>query len=153
MKKQKSITSSLNWKHQSRQLLFDAKTEQEFVGAAIWCGKEAHALRGIPQSVQQSVTKWLWANKDAILSGTFVLTPSASEELSVKSWPKSWISKICHIMNPHAYPLIHDSQIMKSLSCSTFAKWQAELVNYRSQVASMTDDDIYEMESTLWAKA
>ena len=65
--------------------------------------------------------------------------------------PISYISKVCHILNPHGYPLIFDSYARDAVNITTLEEFNKLLVNLREEVNIKTRKEICKIDSALWA--
>lgn len=146
---QADVNLSMNWKHTCRKLFDSAKSLQDFSDAARWCGKAANVLRSIPKAQFHAFAKWLYDHLEDIKNGTFVYDVRISI-LGVSTYPKSFIAKICHIINPHAYPLIWDSHVVEHFNKQNIP-WSQAVATAKAKFQNAPDDDIYSYDSILWA--
>lgn len=146
---QANVDLSMNWKHTCRKLFDSAKSLQEFSDAVHLCGNAAHVLRTIPKEQFAAFAKWLYGHLEKIKNGTFVYDVR-SQIPGVSTYPKSFIAKICHIINPHAYPLIWDSHVGAQLKKQNIS-WSKAVATAKANFQTAPDDDIYSYDSILWA--
>ncbi|MGN0186661.1 MAG: hypothetical protein ACI392_02820 [Paludibacteraceae bacterium] len=146
---QASVNLSMTWKRSCKQLFDLAKTLQEFSDAVYWCGKAANVLRTIPKAEFPAFANWLYIHLADIQNGTFVYDVRIPIS-GVSTYPRSFIAKICHIINPHAYPLIWDSHVVEHLKNQN-TTWNQAVNAAKAQFQNAPDDDIYRYDSILWA--
>lgn len=76
-------------------------------------------------------------------------------ELKLENDPLSYITKICHIVNPKKCPLIWDSQIRDALDIRNSndgkEKYKKLLEISCRLLKDYKPDDVYRIESTIWA--
>lgn len=67
--------------------------------------------------------------------------------------PLSYITKICHIINPKGCPLIWDSKVREALKIKSKTQYKEVLINARNTVSegNYSDEEIYDIESAIWA--
>ena len=67
--------------------------------------------------------------------------------------PTSFISKICHIVNPKDYPLIWDANVKKALKIGeSKTKWQEKISELqKQQKGKESDEKLYLHDSELWS--
>ena len=148
---QADVNLSMNWKHTCRKLFDSAKSLQDFSDAVHWCGNAAHVLRTIPKEQFAAFAKWLYDNLEEIKNGTFVYDVDVLIQIpGVSKYPKSFIAKICHIINPHACPLIWDSHVVEQLKKQNIP-WSRAVATAKEKFQNAPDDDIYSYDSILWA--
>lgn len=157
-----SIEGSVNWKKESFDVLFsnwhtaNDKTMSLLFQAVADRGNGWAVRKG---SLRKATCDWLVQHRYEIPTG----------ELNIFSGPDigmgvgrqiSAISKICHIINPHCYPVIWDSHIKDILKANE-SNWDEKVKQYVTehedlyQIDNLQADDwrerIYRAESTLWA--
>ena len=143
---QANVDLSMTWKRSCKRLFYSAKTLKEFSDAVRLCGNVAHVSRTIPTKEFAAFAEWLYSHLDEIKNGTFSMTISPFGK-----YPASWVSKICHIINPHAYPLIWDSHVVAHLK-SQNTNWDEAVADAKAKFQDASDEDIYLYDSTLWAR-
>ena len=121
---------SLSWKENGYNLLKDAKDEKEFSEAVLWCGITGNVSRTVAKRSFKEFSNYLFNKRQEILEGNYSL-------LKVKEFdnkkPISYISKVCHILNPHGYPLIYDSYVRDAVNITTLEEFNKLLVNLRKK--------------------
>lgn len=137
---------SLSWKKQSKQLL-STKDLSDFKKAIRWCGVAGNVARTVKKERQEEFAKILFSHLDEINNGTFM----SWNNLDIGK-PVSWISKICHIINPHMYPIIYDIEIRNKLGIRNLDEYFHFIEVLRSRVKSIKADDIYKLDSIIWAE-
>lgn len=144
-----SYRHSLWWKEESYNLLKGATTKGDFAQAVKWCGVLGGVTRTVSKKDFEAFAEYLFDQKNDIQKGNFDLdqTPIFS-----KKQPISWTSKICHILNPFAYPLAYDGNVKKTLQIKNieqFLQINKDLAklwkNKRNRKAA------YRLDSTIWA--
>ena len=139
---------SLSWKENGYKLLKAAKDEKEFSGAVLWCGITGNVSRTVAKRFFKEFSDHLFNKRQEILEGKYSL-------LKVKEFdnkkPISYISKVCHILNPHGYPLLYDSYVRDSVNITTLEEFNKLIVNLRKEVNTKTREEIYKIDSALWA--
>lgn len=150
---------SLTWKNESRNLLLSAKDKTTFTKAFKWCGDHAGVSRTISGSNLNVVGEWLWKHLDDIKKGTFLInndsfiaTNASDDPPTVSKYPISWISKICHIINPIDYPIIYDGATRGNLK-NLGTDWKCEFERLRKLYKSpkISIQEAYKYDSQLWA--
>ena len=140
---------SLYWKLLSYKLLTKAKDKTEFCEAVLWCGKAGNVIRSVNKKSQSAFCEYVFTEKNEILKGTFDIFNCKS--FNNKS-PKSFVSKICHIMNPRMYPLIYDENVRKSLKIKKDKEFKEKEEEYKKKVRFWSRKRIYRLDSKMWAE-
>lgn len=65
--------------------------------------------------------------------------------------PLSYITKICHIINPKGCPLIWDRKIRDALSIKNKETYKKYLKTMRKSVKNKALEEIYNIDSAIWA--
>lgn len=150
------VEMSLTWKKQSYYLLEKAKTEDEMKKAVLWCGKNGHALRGLAKKELENISQKLGSSLFGKDHSGIVFGCDLVEEI-VKSDKKvySWISKICHILNPIDNPIIYDSKTRRYFHVFSKADWDSQASafknTYHSDFERLKREDAYTIDSVIWA--
>ena len=116
---------SLAWKKQSYDLIVcalknmnKAQAEKDLIRAIIWCGEKGHAFYRHSKKTDSCaivIKDWLLGLKDY----NKVVFKEEVEFFVLKGIRYySWISKICHILNPFDNPLCYDSRTRTYLKIS-----------------------------------
>lgn len=71
--------------------------------------------------------------------------------LNLSKEPLSYITKICHIINPNGCPLIWDFKIRDALGIKNKKTYKDYLEKMRNFVEKYNREDIYNIDSTIWA--
>ena len=139
---------SLSWKENGYNLLKAAKDEKEFSEAVLWCGITGNVSRTVAKRSFKEFSNYLFNKRQEILEGKYSL-------LKVKEFdnkkPISYISKVCHILNPYGYPLIYDSYVRAAVNITTLEEFNKLIVNLKEEVNTKTREEIYKIDSALWA--
>lgn len=77
------------------------------------------------------------------------------EKLNLEKDPLSYITKICHIVNPKKCPLIWDIQIRDAFNLRDSANGKTDYKEYIKTACKLVNkyksEDVYSLESTIWA--
>ena len=138
---------SISWKQNAAKVLY-TKDKEEFYSAVWWIGVTGNVSRTVPNTQFETFAKFMFDNRDKISSGELKITDI---ELQIDKKPISWISKICHIMNPHKYPLIYDENIRSALGIKDAIQFVETTEDFRNKITHKKIDDIYKMDSIIWA--
>lgn len=144
---------SLAWKQESHDLLMEAWNDRVAFEKVLleMVGKNGNVLRSVKKTEQHGFCSRIFENREAIKGGTFNIF--SLNGICSKN-PLSYISKICHIINPKAYPLIWDSHVMKKLRINYRRdRWDEKVAEERERVANLSEKEAYENESAIWADA
>ena len=139
---------SLSWKENGYKLLKAAKDEKEFSEAVLWCGITGNVSRTVIKRSFKEFSNYLFNKRQEILEGKYSLL--IVKEFDNKK-PISYISKVCHILNPHGYPLIFDSYVRDAVNITTLEEFNKLIVILREEVNTKTREEIYKIDSALWA--
>ena len=139
---------SVCWKKTSHTLLTTAKDFESFADAVKWCGKVGNVTRTVSNKDFPDFVEYILDNKEDILNGNFEL-------VNVKAFsgskPVSWVSKICHILNPQKYPYIYDQFILKHFDITTAEEYDNLNLSLRVFRRNTSNEDAYSVDSEVWA--
>lgn len=142
------LCMSLKWKQRSYDaIVSSAGNKEKFVEAVLECGKGGHVLRTVSEPERDAFGAWVFDQYDMILAGKLRL--SDIPRFGGRA-PRSWVSKICHILNPWDYPIIFDSIVRERLGL-TERSWQSVMEKMRKKKDSVSRQELYEYDSKLWA--
>lgn len=142
------VCMSLKWKESSYEALSKSKGDKEaFAEAVLECGRGGHVLRTVSEEDRPFFCSWVLEHYDMIIAGTLKISdvPRFGDKT-----PKSWVSKICHILNPWDYPIIYDTHIREQLGV-TERTWQSAMEKRRKSKNEASRMELYEYDSRLWA--
>ena len=142
---------SVCWKKTSKQLFDQAIIDEiEFIEAVVWCGRIGYVLRSVKKERRKTFSDWLYKKQQNIRNGSFSIF---EEPFADGKNPISWISKICHIINPSCYPIIYDSHIRKifKIKIDIDFNYVSGVIKKEIEKDSLSDDEIYLRDSSLWA--
>ena len=139
---------SLYWKLLSYKLLTKAKDKREFAEAVLWCGNAGNVIRTVETDYQKDFCSFVFEKKNEILEGSF----NIFDCLKFGDRPLSYISKICHILNPRKYPLIYDSNIKNKFDIKNEKDFQKIIEEHKKKVRFWSRKRIYELDSKMWAE-
>lgn len=71
--------------------------------------------------------------------------------LNLSKEPLSYITKICHIINPNGCPIIWDKNIRDALDIKNKDAYKRYLINMRVFVKNKAREEIYNIDSDIWA--
>ena len=91
---------------------------------------------------------WLFEQKKYIERGEFNIAETI--EFGEKR-PLSWVSKVCHIMNPQSYPFIYDKYIRSLIELPNIERFMCWTESIRDKTKEWNDEEIYRLDSDLWA--
>ena len=146
-----SMNMSVEWKKQSKVLLDEAYNNQNmdaFKAAVIWCGTYGNVIRTVSSNDMLQFAKDLYNNISNIKNGTYSLS---QVNVYGKNQPKSYVSKICHIINPQQYPFIYDSKTKKRFKKNSINAWDGFILTERNDSKNEPTADLYEQDSRVWA--
>lgn len=140
------------WKVESHDLLLKYKKDKagfrEILHSVV--GKGSGVLRNVKKDDFPSFAEYVRKNLSKIESGEYDIF--SVESFSGKK-PTSFISKICHIVNPKDYPIIWDENVRKVLKVGSSRKeWQNKLEEFKSKQKCKTNEELYKIDSNLWAQ-
>ena len=97
----------------------------------------------------------MYAHYDDICHGVLDIF-SVRTAAGLANNPLSYITKICHIINPNAYPLIWDSRVRKNMGIyyrRGTGAWEEKFNRAREIVKAenIDEEEAYTRESKLWA--
>ncbi len=142
---------SMNWKRASKALFEKAYySKQEFYAAVLWCGLNGNVGRTVKKEDRNFYFGFLYDHLDEIKNGNFDFF-RRDEQSRLNKEPLSWTSKVCHIVNPKAYPIIWDSNIKKALNLNTEEEWMKKKLELKVEFGSKNEIEIYEFDSRIWA--
>ena len=140
------------WKVESHKLLLKYKDDKagfrEILHSVV--GKGSGVLRNIRKEDFPSFAEYVRKNLSKIGSGEFDIF--SVENFSGKK-PTSFISKICHIVNPKNYPIIWDENMRKILKVGSSRKeWQNKLEEFKSKQNGKKGEELYKIDSEFWSQ-
>ena len=147
---QANINHAVSWKENSYELLISAKDEKSFADAVKWCGVGGGVIRTVQKDCFDNFARYVFENKENILSGLFDLRTTEAFN-GVR--PISWVSKICHILNPQQYPLIYDDFVKKYFHINNIEQFWIVLLNEREKYQEKHSEEIYRKEASIWAES
>lgn len=148
---------ALHWKTESRKLMLKYEKDEKAFGIILHSvvGKGGGGvLRNISKECFPKFSKYTLDNLSSIKKGTFDI-------FKVKKFPDkqpiSFASKICHILNPKAYPLIYDSRVKRALKIGSGKKaeekWNYELSEIKRKLTGKESvEDLYNKDFDYWIK-
>lgn len=150
-KQQADSAMSVEWKKQSRKLLqnaIDTEDLKELTKAIIWCGTYGNVIRSVKKGEMEEFAEYILNNKKDILTGKYKVAKKWNPN---EKSAASYVSKICHILNPQAYPVIYDSRTKKRFKWNDMKKYNDNLQEWRNDCKNKSDVDLYKKDSDLWA--
>lgn len=145
-----NIEHAVSWKENSYNLLNEANDEASFMDAVKWCGTNGNVARTVRKDSVKPFSDYIFSHRKDIKTGCFDLRTIESFD-GVK--PISWVSKICHILNPQQYPLIYDEFVRKHFSINTIEEFWNLLLNEREKYQDKKNRQIYRGEASIWAES
>ena len=139
------------WKIESAKLIDQYKGNKKDFEKVLHdvVGRGSGVLRNIKTEDFPNFSEYVRKNLSKIEAGNFDIF--SVEEFSGKK-PTSFISKICHIVNPKAYPLIWDTNVRKALKIGeSKTKWEEKISELTQQLTGKEKEEIYEYDSKLWS--
>ena len=150
LKEYANFNHSLSWKKNSRRLLLNAKTIDDFKYAVLWCGKRGNVSRTVKKTQFDSFVTYLWGNKDDIKNGLldFERIPIFDHIM-----PLSFVSKVCHIINPKSYPIIYDKRTRRALNSHSVKKFivVTKTISIKYGINLLNVEKIFQFDSAIWA--
>ncbi len=140
------------WKIKSAKLIDQYKDNKKDFEKVLHdvVGRGSGVLRNIKTEDFPNFAEYVRKNLSKIEAGNFDIF--SVKEFSGKK-PTSFISKICHIVNPKAYPLIWDANVRKTLKIGeSKTKWQEKISELTQQLTGKEKEEIYEYDSELWSE-
>lgn len=148
-KEKANFKHAMSWKQNSKDL-FDSSFEDKkaFEVAVLWCGVNGNVVRTVNKDNRPDFIEFLWNNRYKIRDGHFELT-----EVKSLQGPKpfSWISKICHIINPKKHPIIYDEKVRQYFGLKGLDDFLEKLKEIKSKNPNETNKVYYELDSLIWA--
>lgn len=141
---------SLSWKVNSRFLFLKSQNFEEFKFALEWCGTHGNVIRTVEVGYFNNFAEFIFGNINLIRSGHFNLLDVPKFG---KDTPLSFVSKICHIINPKSYPLIYDSRLRDTLKVGSLSEY-VEKVTHVSKSIHFHRKSMkfaYQFDSAIWA--
>lgn len=140
---------SISWKKNSRELLMGATDLPSFKRAVKWCGAVGNVTRTVSKEYFNAFAEYLYSNVGRILAGQFDLREVPEFGGKV---PTSWVSKVCHIMNPYDYPIIYDEFLRRQFDVSNVDEFWDVILHERPISKHTRYDKIWYKDSDIWAK-
>lgn len=140
---------SISWKEVGFRLFNDSNNEVQCFDAIKWCGRTGNVSRTVTKEKLDQFCKDVCDLLPIIKSGVFNL--KSFNKTYPRSKPYSWVSKICHIINPKDYPLIYDSNVCKHFNLKNIDDFNELLEEAKNIFKGKTEREIYEYESSVWA--
>ncbi len=140
------------WKIESAKLIDQYKGNKKDFEKVLHdvVGRGSGVLRNIKTEDFPNFAEYVRSNLSKIEAGNFDIF--SVKEFSGKK-PTSFISKICHIVNPKAYPLIWDTNVRKALKIGeSKKKWDEKISELTQQLTGKEKEEIYEYDSKLWSE-
>lgn len=140
------------WKIESAKLIDQYKDNKKDFEKILHdvVGRGSGVLRNIKTEDFPNFAEYVRKNLSKIEAGNFDIF--SAEEFSGKK-PTSFISKICHIVNPKAYPLIWDTNVRKALKIGeSKKKWDEKISELQKQQKGKKTAELYEYDSKLWSE-
>lgn len=139
------------WKIESAKLIDQYKGNKKDFEKVLHdvVGRGSGVLRNIKTEDFPNFAEYVRKNLSKIEAGNFDIF--SVKEFSGKK-PTSFISKICHIVNPKDYPLIWDTNVRKALKIGeSKTKWQEKISELQKQQRGKKTAELYEYDSELWS--
>lgn len=175
MIKEYSKEVSKRWKEETRKMLElahnacepaeEGRQDEEdakqafMVAVSEMVGNRGSVARTVPKENLEVFADTILKNYPKIKDGK-ILQEDVFDIFSVKykegnqdKNPLSYITKICHIINPKGCPLIWDSKVRDALKIKSKTQYKEVLINARNTVSegNYSDEEIYDIESAIWA--
>ena len=146
---------ALHWKTESRKLMLkyekDEKAFEIILHSVVGKGGGG-VLRNISKDYFSKFSKYILDNLASIKNGTFDIF---KVETFPDKQPVSFASKICHILNPKAYPVIYDSRVRTAFKIgsgkNTEKKWDEKISEIKSTLTGKESvEDLYNKDFDCW---
>ena len=140
------------WKIESAKLIDQYKGNKKDFEKVLHdvVGRGSGVLRNIKTEDFPNFSEYVRSNLSKIEAGNFDIF--SVKEFSGKK-PTSFISKICHIVNPKDYPLIWDANVRKALKIGeSKKKWDDIISELKQKQHGKKNEDIYLHDSELWSE-
>lgn len=140
------------WKIESANLISQYKGSKKDFEKVLHdvVGKGSGVLRNIKTEDFPNFSEYVRSNLSKIEAGKYDIF--SVKEFSGKK-PTSFISKICHIVNPKDYPLIWDANVKKTLKIGeSKKKWDEKISELQKQQKGKKTAELYECDSKLWSE-
>ena len=144
--------TATTWKIESAKLIDQYKGNKKDFEKVLHdvVGRGSGVLRNIKTEDFPNFAEYVRSNLSKIEAGNFDIF--SVKEFSGKK-PTSFISKICHIVNPKAYPLIWDTNVRKALKIGeSKKKWDEKISELTQQLTGKEKEEIYEYDSKRWSE-
>lgn len=149
---------SLIWKENSKKFLLKYKNDfnsfSEILRSLVGKGGGG-VLRGIPKEYFPKFAEYILHKLPDIEAGKFNIFET--ESFPDKK-PISYVSKVCHIINPQKYPVIYDThtKICLKIDSSNLKKIEEKWNKAMNEIVvenkdKTSDDDFYNIDSEIWA--
>ena len=139
---------AISWKKNSKQLFEDSFNDEDlFKKAVLWCGVNGNVTRTVKTEKRSDFYDYVWENRFSIRDGNFDLTQV--KDFGVR--PISWMSKMCHIINPRKYPIIYDEKVRNNLGFKDIKAFMAKMDEIKHDFPNKSDDFYYELDAAIWA--
>lgn len=151
------IETALHWKSGSRYLLYkymnDKCTFEKILNSVVGKGGGG-VLRNVKKEYFSQFSEYVQKNFRRIEKGEFDIF---SVETFPDKQPISFISKICHIINPRNYPIIYDSYVKRALGIKDNKHLQEnwnQCVDEIKHLQKGTEsyEELYLVDSKYWLK-
>lgn len=139
---------SLEWKRIAYKYL-NTNNEKAFEEAIRWIGVTGSVKRTISETNLPDFANYIFESRREIYNGTFKL--ETLKKYSNKA-PRSYASKICHILNPKQYPIIYDSKVREALEIKDNIKAFLAKMNDTKLRLGLSRKHLYRYDSAEWAK-
>ena len=143
--------NATTWKIESAKLIDQYKGNKKDFEKVLHdvVGRGSGVLRNIKTEDFPNFAEYVRKNLYKIEAGNFDIF--SVKEFSGKK-PTSFISKICHIVNPKDYPLIWDANVRKALKIGeSKKKWDDIISELKQKQHGKKNEDIYLHDSELWS--
>ena len=149
------IGTAQRWKKESKRLLYkyrDNKKAFETVLNSVIGKGGGGVLRNIKKDMFPQFSEYVRKNISKIEKGEFDIF---SVETFPDKQPVSFISKVCHIINPKAYPVIYDSYVKKALGIKYNKNLQENWYKRTNEIKQTQKgneslEDLYRVDSEYW---